>query len=41
MIPIDLEAKKTYIELVGLGDIEDAQDLDDANEMNGLRSRSR
>jgi hypothetical protein len=32
MIPIHLEAEKALIELVGFGDIEDAQDRDDADE---------
>ena len=33
MIPIDLEAEKGLIEFVGLGDVEDAQDRDDAREL--------
>ena len=37
VIPIDLEAEKALIEFVGLGDIEDPQDRDDAGELNGDR----
>ena len=37
LIPIDLEAEKALIELVGLGEVEDAQDRDDARELNGDR----
>jgi hypothetical protein len=37
VIPIDLEAEKALIELVGLGEVEDAQDRDDAHELNGHR----
>jgi hypothetical protein len=35
VIPIHLESEKALIELVGLGDIEDAQDRHDAGELNG------
>ncbi len=35
MIPIDLEAEKALLELVRLGDIEDAQDRNDADELDG------
>jgi hypothetical protein len=41
VIPIDLEAEKDLLELVGLGDVEDAQDRDDAGESNGHRGPSR
>src|ERR1700719_4179528 len=37
VIPINLEAEKALIELVGLGDVEDAQNRDDAHELNGHR----
>jgi hypothetical protein len=40
VIPIDLEAEKALVEFVGLGDIEDAQDRDDAGEFNGYEGRS-
>src|ERR1700722_20119968 len=40
VIPIDLEAEKALIELVGLGEVEDAQDRDDAHELNGHRCPS-
>jgi hypothetical protein len=40
VIPIDLEAEKAQVELVCLGDVEDAQDRDDAHELNRPSGRS-
>src|ERR1700677_389206 len=37
VIPVDLEAEEALIELVRLGDVEDAQDRHDADELNGHR----